>query len=725
MKKLLSEYAHRFYYGLIVLSMLLVVFAGWVSVSAAQETSLAVAAVKESQRFATQVGRVMTAFGSTESFGLRWVVSNDEAMWQRFQASMDTLDEEVAALGLIAGSSEARKRHAEAVATAVAARRAWGERVWPIIHERGTHTGLDLMRTGHGAELGDELRAAATRLVELEGVLREEREKALQQRLMRAVTMVVASSGLALLAGLVGVLATAQSRRSWMREREAEHQREKAEEASRQKSLFLATMSHEIRTPMNAIFGFSQLLGRRVHDAKALEYVRAIRSSGQSLLALIDDLLDLSKIEAGRLALHRVPTDLRELVDSTLAVFAEPAAGKGLRVSADIDPFLPRALVVDPHRLRQILVNLVSNAVKYTDRGSILVRIGVVVRDGKRADLELAVEDSGTGIPPEQLDRIFDAFHRVLTEGGEYNEGSGLGLSIVRRLVDLMGGRIAVQSEVGRGSIFSVHLPGVDVAPDGPSEPAQRRASSNFATLAHSRILIVDDMPLNRELMAAYLADAGHELEFAENGVEAIEKVQSFKPTVVLMDIRMPLLDGRAAAMRIRETKDGPHICLVAVTASSLSSDEPHLRRIFDGYLRKPVSPQQLYDCLLELVGTRIDPAGCSVEMRQAQQREAIGVVDAPITTGQRSVAAPALQALDGIVAVRLPHVQSSMRMRELKVLATDLVELGQRGELPGVSAFGLRLQAAVESFDMTTIDSLLDQLPRHVAAERTRLQDP
>lgn len=723
MKRLLREYAHRFYYGLLVLSMLLVVFTGWVSVSVARDTSEAVAAVKESQRFAEQVGKVMGVFGATESFGLHWVVSNDKAMWRRFQAAMDELDVEVAALGFIAGDSEARRRHAEVIAKAVAERRAWGELVWPVIHEPGSDADLVMARTGRGTELGDELRKAAVRLVEQESDLREQREQALQERLARAVTMVVASAGLALMAGLVGVLATTQSRRSWMREREAEHQREKAEEASQQKSLFLATMSHEIRTPMNAIFGFSQLLGRRVHDPTALEYVRAIRSSGESLLALINDLLDLSKIEAGRLTLHVVPTDVRELVDSTLAVFAEPAAGKGLRVSADIDPFLPRALVVDPHRLRQILVNLVSNAVKYTDRGSILVRIGVVVRDGNYADIELAVQDSGTGIPPEQQERIFDAFHRVMSDRGTYNEGSGLGLSIVRRLVDLMGGRIAVQSEVGRGSTFSVHLPGINVAPDGPSEPAHRRAPANFAGLAHSRILIADDMPLNRDLMAAYLADADHELEFAENGLDAIEKVRSFKPTLVLMDIRMPLLDGRTAAARIRETEEGRRICLVAVTASSLTSDERNLGRVFDAYLRKPVSPQELYDCLLELVGTRRNPEGCSAEGQQARRREVDA--DAPTTSAQRRVAAPSLQALDGIVAVRLPHVQASMRIRELKVLAEDLVKLGRQGGLSGISALGLRLQAAVESFDMTTIDSILDQLPRHVAAERTRLQDP
>ena len=723
MNQLLRANAHRFYYGLLVLAMLLVAFAGWVSVSAARETSLAVAAVQESQRFVGQVDEVMAVFGSTESFGLRWVITMDESMWTRFQEAMETLDSEVATLERMSRGSESRQAHIESLVAAAAQRRAWGETVWPVVREQGSAAALEMVRTGRGAALGDAMRVSARQLVVLESTLRDEREKALQERLARAVTMVVASSGLAVIAGLVGMLATTQSRRSWIREREADYQREKAEAASQQKSMFLATMSHEIRTPMNAIFGFSQLLGRHTHDPKAIEYVRAIRSSGESLLALINDLLDLSKLEAGHLTLHVVPTDLRDLVDSTLAVFAEPAAAKGLRLSADVDPLLPRSVLVDPHRLRQILVNLVSNAVKYTDSGSILLHLAAVVRSDHRADLELAVEDTGSGIDATQQERIFEPFHRVVSPDRVYNEGSGLGLAIVRRLVEMMGGRVAVRSEPGRGSTFLVSLPGVGVAQDSPSEPAPRHGSADFAALAPSRILIVDDIPLNRELLAAYLADAGHVLEFAGNGLEAIARVTDFEPTVVLMDIRMPLLDGREAAARIRELDAGRGICLVAVTASSLNAEERVLRRLFDAYLRKPVSPKELYDCLLELVGTRGHPESCAVDRQQAIGREVDAV---PLhSTAQRQAATLALDSLAGIVAARLPHVRSSMRMRELKALADDIAGLGEQGGLAAILSLGQRLGTAVEVFDLTTIDSLLEQLPRHVDAERVRREEP
>ncbi len=722
MSRLLDAYAHRLYYGLLVISLLLVAFAGWVSVRSAMAAGQAIGEARHSQRVIEQVNEVLAVYGSTESFGLRWAVSFDATMWERFQQSMLRLDREAASLVVLVAGDADQHRDADALAKAVSERHAHGRRVWPRLRSGGVEASIDLVQTGVGATLGDRVSEPAQAIIERETVRRTAREDRLREQLQRAVTTVVAATGLAIVAGLVGVLATTQSRRSWVREREAGIQREKAEAASQQKSLFLATMSHEIRTPMNAIFGFSQLLGRRVHDPKALEYVRAIRSSGQSLLALINDLLDLSKIEAGRLELHAVPTDLRELVDSTLSVFAEPAAGKGLRLTADIDPFVPKALRVDPHRLRQVLMNLVSNAVKYTDRGFVRVEVRASRIDGQRADVDIVVTDSGFGIATEQIERIFDPFHRVIAEGGERIEGTGLGLSIVRRLVELMDGRIRVESEMGAGSAFTVHLPSLDVSAPDVAVVSARPAAANFAKLAPSRILIVDDVPLNRELLSAYLTDAGHELEFADNGVDAIEKVRDWKPGVVLMDIRMPQLDGRQAAERIRELDEGRRICLVAVTASSMSNEERLLRRVFDAYLRKPVSPQDLYDCLLDLVGTRRNPEGCAAEVQSAQVRQA--EAETPMSFEQRRVAAPVVQELERLVMARLPHVQATMRMRELKLFADDLTDSGRRGGLNRVVELGTRLQAAVDSFDMTTIDSLLDQLPRYVAAERSRLEE-
>jgi len=348
--------------------------------------------------------------------------------------------------------------------------------------------------------------------------------------------------------------------------------------------------------------------------------------------------------------------------------------------------------------------------------------VRVAMREGMRADLELEVEDSGSGIPAEQIDKIFDPFHRVVTEGGEHTEGSGLGLSIVRRLVEAMGGRISVLSEVGKGSTFTAKLQSIEVAHTEPSEPVQRQTSVNFAALAPSRILIVDDVPLNRDLMAAYLADSGHELAFADNGLDAVDQVSRFKPTVVLMDIRMPLLDGRSAAHRIRQMEGGRNICLVAVTASSLSAGEHTPTQVFDAYLRKPVSPREVYDCLRELLGTRRDPEGCSLEGQAMHAREA--KADVPLTPAQREAALPAVVELERLVLTRLMHVQSTMLTRDIKVLAEDIAAIGRRGDLSRITGWATRLQAAADSFDINTMDSLLDQLPRHVTAERNVLEN-
>ena len=719
----IREYAHRFYYGLLVASMLLVVFAGAVSVHSARAMAQAVEAAKDSQLIVEQAHQVLAVYGDTESFGLRWAMSFDDAMWERFQIAMRRLDLEAGELATLVADDPEQRARADALLAAVARRHEHGRRAWPVLREGGIEATTTLLRTGAGMRLGDEIRDGAFALITRENANRAEREERFRERMTRATATVVAATGLALVGGLVGVLATTQSRRAWLREREADFQREKAEAASRQKSLFLATMSHEIRTPMNAIFGFSQLLARRVHDPKSLEYVRAIRASGQSLLALINDLLDLSKIEAGRMELHLAPTDLRELLDSTLSVFAEPAAGKGLRLSADIDPFLPKAVLVDPHRLRQVLMNLVSNAIKYTDRGTVRLRLDVTPKDAQRADIVFVIEDTGIGIDEGQLLRIFDPFHRITSERGERIEGTGLGLSIVRRLVELMGGRIDVRSEVGKGSAFSVHLDAVEVVPSSAATLSLRPSHANFANLAPARILVVDDVPLNRELLGAYLADSGHELAFADDGIAAIEMVTSWRPTVVLMDIRMPKLDGRTAAERIRALEEGRRICLVAVTASSMSSDERLLRQVFDAYLRKPVSPNDLYQCLLELIGTRRNPEGCSTEVQKAQDRHA--AAEQPPSADERSRAEPAIAALESALSTRLVHVQKTMRMRELKVFADDIADLGQRGGLPRIADYAQRLNAAIDGFDMTTIDSLLEQLPRHVAAERNRLENP
>ncbi len=710
---------HRLYYALLAVALLLVAYGGWVSVQSSTQMSKTLADAEQSQTIIAYANETLVAFGSTESFGLRWAITFKPKHWQRFQLAMDQLDAAAGDLRAATENEPAARELADTIVEAVRNRRVYGEAVWGRLQRGGVSETVALLSTGTGDDLGADVRRSVGALVSNQRMAHKEREIARQQSMADSQRTILLAIGLGVLSGLVGILATMQSRLAWVRERESSFQRERAEAASAEKSLFLATMSHEIRTPMNAIFGFSQLLGRRVHDPKSMEYVRAIRASGQALLALINDLLVLSKIEAGRMNLVMAATDVRELVDSTVAVFSEPVAGKGLRITADIDPFLPTALMLDPHRLRQVLMNLVSNAVKYTDRGVIRVAVRAEPKTVGIVDMEITVEDSGQGIPPEEMDRIFDPFHRVLSGGSALVEGTGLGLSIVRRLVEVMDGRISVDSELGRGSIFTVTLPNLSTG------TLDRRVNirndrANFATLAPSRILIVDDVPLNRELLSAYLADAGHELAFAEDGVGALTQVVQWKPTLVLMDLRMPRLDGLEAARQIRAMPDGANVCLVAVTASSMADEDGASKKLFDAYLRKPIDAQALFNCLLELAGTRRNPEGCSSEAQDERDAERGGDTAAP---NPREATLAAVVALERMALSRLPHVQSTMLMRDVRVLAEDIVAKGAQGGLHRVLALGQRLLAAVDGFDLTTIDSLLDQLPRYIAAERSRLE--
>ena len=743
---------HRLYYSLLIGAIVLVLIAGGISLRSAREMAYTVEVADHSQAIIADIQDTLLAFGATESLGLRWAISFREDYWQGFQQSMAVLDQRAASLKARAARNPEQQRLAQSLSDAIAMRRQYGDAVYQRLREGGAAATIALIQAGRGSALNEEINGIAGQMILLERSALRERQTQMQRRLDRYSGLIGILVLLAAISGVIGVLAIIQSRRVWARHRQVELERERALAANQQKNLLLATMSHEIRTPMNAIFGFSQLLGKQTRDPKALEYIRAIRSSGQSLLALINDLLDLSKIEAGRMELHPVPTNLRELVDSTVAVFAEPAAAKALRLTSDIDPFMPQYLVLDPHRLRQVLVNLISNAIKYTEAGAVKVHLRCTQINEDGATLSIAVEDSGPGIAPDQHERIFDPFHRVPSETYQSVEGTGLGLSIVRSLTMLMGGAVSVESTPGHGSTFTVQLHKVRAAPPPKGGAEIASGDVDFAKLVPARILIVDDVPLNRELLAAYLTDAGHELAFAENGLEAVDKASLFKPTVVLMDIRMPKMDGRAAAARIRALPAGEKLCMIAVTASSLANEQnddlsvdrdieasvelngeqageqPRTRGKFNGYLRKPVSPRDLYDCLLELIGTRRSAGQSAIDGAAQNPGSGNGSAnpsastDATLSNAQRSAARAALAELEAIVRERLPQLRSTMRMRDLRLLARDLAQIGAQGFLTPTTEFAERLDGAIEGFDLTTIDSLLDQLPGHVAAHSRQL---
>jgi two-component system sensor histidine kinase EvgS len=498
---------------------------------------------------------------------------------------------------------------------------------------------------------------------------------------------------------------------------QAEMLAQKTAEANRAKSAFLANMSHEIRTPMNAVMGYTELLSQTLTDKQQRNYLESIQAGSSALLTLINDILDLSKIEAGKLQFEYTAVSFSALLREVEQIFAAKLQSKALDFTIFVDRNLPETELLDETRLRQVLFNLVGNAIKFTEKGKIIVRAyrGEIMRDKGFFDLIFEVEDTGIGIAEGQQTLIFKAFEQQQGQSQQRYGGTGLGLTISRKLVEMMGGKLSLESEIGKGSLFRVVLKNVGEVRQNPELPILKKtelkskASYEQAILFKpAKVLVVDDRFENRQLIVEFLGNQPLEIKTAENGAMGVIVATQWKPDLILMDLRMPVLDGYSAMDRLQKSPVLRKIPVIAVTAAAMREDEIRINRAgFNGYIKKPVLFSELMIEMMKYLPNEIYKEKIP-SVANTQEVVALEHLNEKVVAGLKQLMETDWDAFK-------QGADMTMNRAFVNQLKQILPENPGQDWIDYIQA----LSASIEAFDMDKIQSLLEGFPERVATLR------
>jgi len=482
--------------------------------------------------------------------------------------------------------------------------------------------------------------------------------------------------------------------------------KEIAETANRAKSEFLANMSHEIRTPMNAVIGFTDLLTSNLVEPKLLQYVDAIKKSGRALLMIINDILDLSKIEAGKMTLHYEPVNPKSLFAEVMQIFSIKAAEKHIGFHIDISDKIPPQILIDEVRLRQVLFNLIGNAVKFTSDGYVKLIAEVAYKKVQnRIDLKIMVEDTGIGIPENEQKAIFDAFRQQERQNAKMFGGTGLGLTITRRLVEMMQGTISVESEVDAGSRFIIRFNNIEIY-EGEVKQKDFDNTEYEYTFEKATILVADDLEVNRLILNEFFNGMGLNVIFVENGREAVQLATQHIPDLILLDIRMPEMDGFEANRQIKSNKTTAHIPIVAITASAMREDIEQIEvHKFNGIMIKPIQRNELFreisnylkhtKKVIDTVDTSGEVSTGSLGSKNAYTKKEINEIDEMFTK---------------VFQPQIVSIQKNHRIKSIRNLANEISLFATRYNLSFVDEYGKRMLASATNFEIDKILILLDE---------------